>query len=81
MLERAPQGTACISPRGRRSSQGQSGESLEDGAERGEGGGHRERGEGGGHRERSMHASLDQAKYFLGQSGIMRRVQGYVIPY
>ena len=32
-----------------------SGESLEDGAER----------EGGRHRERSMHASLDQAKYFF----------------
>ena len=32
-------------------------ESLEDGAEGGE---------GGMHRERSMHASLDQAKYFLG---------------
>ena len=32
------------------------GQSLEDGAERGE---------GGRHRERSMHVSLDQAKYFL----------------
>ena len=32
-------------------------ESLEDGAERGE---------GGMHRERCMHASLDQAKYFFG---------------
>ena len=53
VLERAPQGTACIS-RGRRGSQGQSRESLEDGVE------------GGRHRERSMHASLDQGKYFWG---------------
>ena len=48
----------------------QNGESLEDGAKRGE---------GGRHRERSMHASLDQAKYFIfGQSGTMNRVQGYI---
>ena len=45
-----------------------SGESVEDGAERGG---------GGRHRERSMHASLDQAVFFIGQSGIMGRVQGY----
>ena len=42
------------------------GESLEDGAEGGE---------GGRHRERSMHASLDQAKYFWGQRGAMGRAQ------
>ena len=47
-----------------------SGESLEDGAERGE---------GGRHRERSMHASLDQAKFFFGQSGTMGRVQVYIV--
>ena len=48
--ERAPQGTVCISPRGRWGSQGQNGESLEDGAERGE---------GGMNREHSMHTSLE----------------------
>ena len=25
-----------------------------------------------------MHASLDKAKYFLGQNGTMGRVQGYI---
>ena len=51
-----------------------SGESLEDGAERGE---------GGRHREGSMHASLDQAKYFiLGRVEPWEgRVQGCITPY
>ena len=49
-----------------------SGESLEDGAERGE---------DGRHRERSMHASLDQAFFCWGRSGTMGRVQGYITPY
>ena len=49
-----------------------SGESLEDGAEHGE---------GGRHRERSMYASLDQAKYFFEQRGAMGRVQGYMSSY
>ena len=60
VLERAPQGTACISARETGLLGTWSGESLEDGAERGE---------GGRHRERSMHASLDQAKYFLAAEG------------
>ena len=50
VLERAPQGTACVSARGKQGSQGQSRESLEDGAERGE---------GDMHHERSMHACLN----------------------
>ena len=49
-----------------------SGESLEDGADRGE---------GGRHRVRSMHASLDQAKYFWGAEWSHGRVQGYITPY
>ena len=52
---------------------GKSGETLEHGADRGE---------GDIHHERSMHASLDQAKkQFLGQIGTMGRMQGYTTPY
>ena len=54
VLERAIQDTAWISSRGRRGSKGQSGESLEDGAERGE---------GGLHCERIMPASPDQVDF------------------
>ena len=58
VFERAPQGTACISPTRETGLTGtKSGESLEDGAERGE---------GGRYRERSMLASLDHAIFFWG---------------
>ena len=57
VLERAPEGAAFhLSAREAGLAGTYSGESLEDGAERGG---------GGRHRERSMHASLDQAKYFF----------------
>ena len=71
VLERAPQGTACISPRGRRGSQGQRGKL-----------GRRRRARRW-QASRAQHAreSRPGQIFFFGQSGTMGRVQGYTIPY